>query len=119
MMVDEPSTRLVINIRYTKDYAQVDHDVYEGEVRMTQEQQDQYAWALGDGNASVTVGRELSESDYGNGGKVFVSVTLKCGQNSTQIEYALQLAKKLSELRAWEAHQEMKNQLVERGILKP
>lgn len=85
---------------------------------MSNEQQDAYKQIIGDGQAKVTVSKELSEADYGNGGKVFVSVTLTCDQSTTGITTGISWAKYLADQKAWEAHAEMKAQLHEKGILR-
>jgi hypothetical protein len=114
----QPKTKLIVHIHYLQDKVPVGHDVLEGEVPMTQQQQDSYKLLLGDEKASVTASKELSESDYGNGGKVFVSVTLTVDQSQGALESGIAWAKMLADQKAWEAHAEMKQQLVQRGILK-
>jgi hypothetical protein len=42
------------------------------EAPMDQNQQDAFKALIGDGLGRATVSREMGESDYGNGGKVFV-----------------------------------------------
>lgn len=111
-------TKLTIHVHYYQDKAVVGHDVFEGEVTMTQPQQDSYKQLLGDEKASVTASKELSESDYGNGGKVFVSVSLTIDQSQGALESGIAWAKMLADQKAWEHHAEMKQQLVQRGILK-
>lgn len=118
MEVVAAPTRMTVHVRYIKDKSEVGHDVFEGEVPMSQQQQDSYKQLIGDGKASVTASKELSESDYGNGGKVFVSVTLTVDQSQPYIESAIGWAKQLADQKAWEAHAEMKNQLLQRGIIK-
>jgi hypothetical protein len=114
----EPLTRLVVHIHYRQDGVWVDHDLMEDEVPMSVEQQDAYKQIIGDGQAKVTVSKELSEADYGNGGKVFVSVTLTCDQSATGLTSGLTWAKWLADNKVWEAHAEMKAQLLQKGILR-
>jgi hypothetical protein len=94
------------------------HEVYEGEVKMSQEQQDAYTGLIGDGKASVTVSRELSESDYGNGGKVFVSVSLTVDQSQAAINQGIHLANQVAEGATFHYHSVMREQLTQRGLLK-
>lgn len=109
-------TKLTIDI-VIKDEI-VDHLIYEGVVDMSSEEQDAYKRLIGDGRASVTASRDLSEMHFGNGGKVFVSVTLTVDQSMPGIETGLAWASALVERKVWEAHAELKKQLVEKGILK-
>lgn len=117
-VVREPLTRLVVHLRYIQNKVEVGHDLFEGEVSMTQQQADAYKQMVGDGKASVTASAELSESDYGNGGKVFVSVTLTVDQSQQGIETGIAWAKHMAQQKAWEAHAELKNQLQVKGILR-
>jgi hypothetical protein len=113
------TNKLIVHRHVFQGTVVLEHDVFEGELEMTQAQQDYYQQVLGNGRASVTVSRELSESSYGNGGKVFVSVTLHCDQNQTTIDHAIELAKHFAEQKVWAHHSELKNQLVVKGLLKP
>ena len=118
MNIKRPLTKMSVHLHTFRNKQEEGHEVFEGTVPMTQQQQDSYAWALGDEKASVTVSSDLSESNYGNGGKVFVSVTLTCGQDKEHLEFALNLAKELSNAAAWNFHSEMKKSLINKGILK-
>lgn len=85
---------------------------------MTQQQQDAYKQIIGDGNAEVVVGRSVSHKSFGAGGDVFISVKLKCDQSGTGIATATEYAKQFVESRIWPQLEEMKVQLVRRGILE-
>lgn len=85
---------------------------------MSQEQQDRFQALAGNGLAKVTVGRELSEKDYGNGGGVIVNVTLTCDQNEQSIRAAAALAHEVAESHVWFYHKQLKKQLITAGILK-
>lgn len=113
-----PLTKMIVHIHYLQDKVSAGHDMLEGEVPMSAQQQDWYKSIIGDGKASVTASKELSESDYGNGGKVFVSVTLTVDQSQGCIDAGITGAKALADSKAWEAHAEMKQQLHQRGILR-
>ncbi len=117
-VVKEPLTKMSVHLRFIQNKTEVDHQVFEGEVTMTQQQADAYKQIIGDGKASVTVSAELGESDYGNGGKVFVSVTLTVDQSQAGLDSGIAWAKALSNQKAWEAHAELKAQLHQRGILR-
>ncbi len=112
-------TRQTIHTHILKDKNEIDHKLFEGEVQMDQQQQDYYQQLVGDGKASVTVSRELSESSFGSGGKLFVSITLTCNQSQSYLEAAINFAKTLAEQKAWEQHGELRTQLIQRGLLKP
>lgn len=111
-------TRQVIHVHTIVDRVEVDHQVSEGEVQMMSHQVDYYKQLIGDGQASVTVSRELSESNYGSGGKVFISITLTCDQSAQGLESAIAFAKNLAEDKAWSHHAELRNQLVQKGLLR-
>lgn len=119
MHVSHPLTRFTVHHHYIVNKQEVDHDLLEGEVPMSQAQQDAYKGIIGDGNAKVTLSRELSESSFGNGGKVFVSVTLTCDQSQQGLSAAVSLAQSCADHFIWQHHAELRNQLVSRGILKP
>lgn len=115
----EPLTRMTVHIHYLKDDEIVGHDVIEGEVPMTQQQQDAYKTMIGDGKAEVTASREISEADYGRGGKCFVSIKLTVDQSQAGLEAGEAWAKAFVTQKVWESHEEMRNQLVQRGVIKP
>lgn len=93
------------------------HDIYEGDAIMSQAQQDRFQALVGNGLAKVTVGRELSEKDYGNGGGVIVNVTITCDQNEHSIRAAAALAHEVADTHAWSYHRHLKKQLIDAGIL--
>jgi hypothetical protein len=112
-------TKQSIHVHVIENKKPVSHDVYEGEVIMSQQQQDYYKQLIGDGKASVTTSREISESSFGSGGKVFVSVTLICDQSMQGVASAIEHARSMAEAKAWEHHAALRDQLIQRGILKP
>lgn len=111
-------TKLRIERSYIQNNAEIDKQVFDGEVEMDPQQQDYYRGIIGDAKASVTASRTLSHKDYGSGGDVFVSVTLTCGQTGQEISSAIDLAKQMAEWKAWQHLEELKTQLVQRGILR-
>lgn len=94
------------------------HYLYEGDAPMSQEQQDQYKAIIGDGLAKVTIGRDLGEKDFGSGGGVIVNITLTCDQSQGMINHAIALAHQLADSACWHYHQQLKNQLLQAGILR-
>jgi len=109
-----PNTKMVINARF-----QGEHLTYEGETKMSQQQQDYYQSLVGDGKARVSVSRDESEKDYGNGGGIGVTVTLTCGQSNAELQAAIGLAHQLADGAVrYYAHQ-IRQDLVNRGILQP
>jgi hypothetical protein len=93
--------------------------IYEGELPLSDQQQADLKQLLGDGLAKVTASVEMSESDFGSGGKTFCAVTLTCDQSINAIEgthaWAFYFARKYAE----EQHAVLKESLVAKGILKP
>lgn len=90
--------------------------VYEGEVPMSSQEQDQVHALLGDGNASVTVRRDIGEMSYGNGGRCSVSITIRCNQDTETIKRASHWASYLAESVVYEEHPKMKAQVAALGI---
>jgi hypothetical protein len=117
--IDLPHTRMLIHARVMSSGGLKDHQVYEGDAVMNQVQQDYYKDIVGDGQARVTVGRDLAEKDYGNGGGVFVNVSLACDQSQAAISQAIQLAYQVADGAVWHYQQQVKQELINRGILKP
>jgi hypothetical protein len=117
MLVAEPLTKMTIHARIRG--RESSHDIYEGEATMSQQQQDQYKDLIGDGLAKVTVGRDLGEKDFGSGGGVIVNVTLTCDQSAAKIGAAIALAHQVADGSAWHYQQQLKQQLLQTGILKP
>lgn len=113
--IELPLTKQAIHVHTSTG----DHHVYEGEAKMSQQQQDAYKALQGDKEASITVSREMSEADYGNGGKVFVSVTLRCDQSGPVINQTIGLAHQIAEGAVLHYHGLMRSQLEQRGLLKP
>ncbi len=114
MLVRLPSTHLTVHARAGEAY----HGVYEGEATMTPQQQDQYQAILGDQKARVSVGRDLTEKDFGSGGGIMVNVTLTCGQSKPEIEAAIALAQQMADGAAWYYQGQIKSKLLQAGILK-
>jgi len=92
-------------------------EVYEGEI-MSQEAVPQVASLVGDANANVTASSSLSFKDFGNGGEVFVSISLKCNQDENSINWAQYLAKNLAFSYAEQNFVELKERLLKLGIVK-
>lgn len=86
---------------------------------MSQEQQDSYRAIIGNGQAKVTVGRDMSEMDFGSGGKVFVSVSLSCDQSQLGIMQAAGLAAAAADYFVDMHFKQMKQKCVEMHLLKP
>lgn len=86
---------------------------------MSQAQQDEYKSLVGDGLSKVSVSRDASEKDYGNGGGVMVTVTLTCDQSTPALNQAIALAHQLADSACWHYQQAAKQELINRGILKP
>ena len=107
--------------QYIKDKRQqIENLIFEGEAPdMSQETQDALKSLIGDGNAKVTASRQISESDYGTGGHVFVSITLTCDQSKVAVGAAVQWAAFLAEDYAFKQHPELKKRLAEAGITGP
>ena len=114
-----PQPKLIIELRVVgKDKTVLERSVFEGEADMSQQMKDRYATVVGDAKGRVTVSRELSESDYGSGGKVFISISLVCDQSETGINEAVHLATHLSNSYVEKHHSELKDRLIALGIFK-
>lgn len=111
-----PHSKLVVHVRVIVQNQEVDHLVQEGEVFVSQEQADGYKALVGDGLARVTVSKELSESTYGNGGKVMVSVSLTCDQSQGGVNTAITYADRLASYWVDQHHGTMKQLLAQKGI---
>lgn len=111
--IEFPFTRQVVHIHPKSG----DHLIYEGEAHMSQQQADAYKALIGDGKARVTVSKELSESDYGNGGKIMVSVSLTCDQSYNAVNGAISLANQVATYWADQHHGEMKQLITAKGIV--
>lgn len=119
MEVILPHTSFTVRRVYSKNSNDVDNEVLEGEVPMSQQQQDYYKAVVGDGLARVSVGRDMSEMDFGSGGKVFVSVSLVCNQDAQTINYAVGLAASIADYQVEQHFQQMKQRCEAMGLLKP
>jgi len=118
MEVHLPYTHMTVHARVVSQNGTLDHGIYEGEATMTQQQQDLYKNIIGDGLAKVSVGRDLSEKDYGNGGGVLVNVTLVCDQSQAALSQAVQLAYQIADGAVWHYQQQVKQELINRGMLR-
>ena len=118
--VNATPTRLVM--RYQITINKVERPdlgrVYEGEVPMSDQQTANLKGLLGDEKSKITVSREMSELDYGNGGKVFVAVTLTCDQDEGVLQVAGQWANHLAGKYTEEYFGEMRQKVVQLGIVK-
>jgi hypothetical protein len=94
------------------------NDVYVGEgvPEMPPEQQDRLQAILGDEKARVVVARDLGEKDFGNGGSVFVSVSLACDQDLNTVYQAAQLGYDIAGNLLNIFHPQMVQDLKQRGL---
>lgn len=92
-------TRPQLKVNRTfKSNKELTNDTWEGELEVdTEEEQDRLKRLIGDANAKVTISREISEKDFGNGGSLFVSVTLTVDQSHKGISEGVELAKYYAE----------------------
>lgn len=91
MLIDPPIIRIVRHFSINgQDY----EDEWEGELEM---QTDELKEIIGDGKAKITISRELSEKSYGNGGSLFVSITLTTDQSHESVAKAIDLARHYAE----------------------
>lgn len=63
--------------------------VFEGELPMSAEEQDQLKALMGDGKASASIRRTLGEMVFGNGGNCSATVTVTCDQSQEAVKAAL------------------------------
>lgn len=113
-----PHATLTVRRVYIKSQNELNNEILEGEAPMSQEQQDYYKGVIGDGQAKVTVGRDMSEMDYGSGGKVFVSISLSCDQSSAGITQAVGLASQMADYFVEQHYLQMKARCQSIGLLK-
>lgn len=96
-----------------------EHFVYEGEVQfVTQQQLDGYKALIGDGKGRITVSKELSEADFGRGGKTMVSISLTCDQSGDAVNATIQAADVLATYWVDQHHNNLRQLLYQKGILK-
>jgi len=119
MHLSLPQSKLKVKREYYKDKNEIFNEVLDGEVPMSQQQADQYKGIIGDGQASVTVSRNLSQKDYGNGGDVFVSVALTCDQSQAGIQEAARLGAYLADHIIGQHFSELQQKCYSLGLLKP
>ena len=86
---------------------------------MTAQQQDLFKEIVGNGLSKVSVGRDLGEKDFGSGGGVMINVTLTCDQSAEKIAMAIDLAYKTADSYCWHYQNQIKQQLIQTGILHP
>jgi hypothetical protein len=110
-----PLTRQTVHVHIKNP---PEHLVYEGEVKMSQQQQEAYKALVGDGLARVTVSKELSESDYGSGGKTMVSISLTCDQSHAVVNQAITFADQLALYWVDQHQQQLRQILVGKGLVK-
>lgn len=118
MELQLPTTKMLVRRVYVQDKQEVSSEVAEEEVPMTQAQQDHYKSIIGDGLSRVSVSRDLSEMDFGSGGKVFVSVSLACDQSQAGITRAVELASGIAKWYVEQQLGEVRQQCYTLGLLK-
>lgn len=109
-------TRQTVHVRTTKDKVETAHLVYEGEVKMSDQETDAYKVLVGDALGRITVSKELSESTYGNGGKAMVSISLTCDQSHACLNAAITLADNLATHWVGAHHDNMRQLVSDKGI---
>lgn len=114
--VSTPS--LTVRRVYVRDGIPNGSEISEGDAPMTEIQQDYYKNVIGDGQARVTIGRDMSEMDYGSGGKVFISVSLACDQSAAGIQAAAGLGAQMADYFVSQHYQEMKQRCLQLGLLE-
>ncbi len=114
-----PLATLTVRRVYVQNKNEIDSEISEGEAPMSEQQQDQYKGIIGDGQARVAVGRDMSEMDFGSGGKVFISVSLACDQSATGISWAAGLAAQMADYFVEQHYQQMKQRCINLRLLKP
>lgn len=127
MEISAPTAWLVI--RRSVDGHPDEAFIYEGELPVSQNHQYPAAQAqqpappqdplksiLGDGQAAVTVSKDISHKDYGQGGSVFVSVRLTCDQSVPIIEYAVKHATYFVDKNLEEQYAQLQIQLSRLGV---
>jgi hypothetical protein len=112
--VIESDHRLVIRVEIPTESL-----IYEGEVPLADQQSLQLNSILGDKAAKVTVGRDMTTKHFGEGGGVFVSVTLTCDQSDPMVDYAIKAAGIIAQKHCHEQFEEHKKLLNYHGLGKP
>jgi hypothetical protein len=82
------------------------------------QQLDSYKGLIGDGKGRITVSKEISESDFGKGGKTMVSISLTCDQSHPAINAAVNMADQLATYWANVHHDNLRNFLHQKGVLR-
>lgn len=119
MEINLPRITMTIHRSYTERGREVYQDFYEGEPNMSQQQLEDLKQVIGDGQGRVTVSKTFAEKDFGTGGDVFVSVSLACDQSHAGLTKAIDMASYYSKDAAMRHHTDLKQTLVQMGIIKP
>lgn len=112
-------TRMIIDAVILVHGADDEKLSYQGVAKMSQTQQDRYQALVGDGKGRVSISRDESVKDYGNGGGVGVTVTLTCDQAEPAVQQAIHLAYELADQAVRYYSDKIRQDLYNRGILKP
>lgn len=114
-----PQVTLAVTWRAEQNHIPVLNE-YQGpmEAPMSQEQQDCFKALIGDGQFRVTLSRELGESDYGTGGKVFLSLSGVCDQSQPYIEAMVEGLRGHGEFLVEQHWASFRERLVAMGLMK-
>lgn len=85
---------------------------------MTQQEQDQYRGIVGDGKARVSVSRDISEKDFGQGGSIGINITLTCDQSENGLNWAAYLASEFAKNTLNLHYEDFRRYLQGRGLIK-
>lgn len=118
MLIPTDQGKLTVRQVFYKNSHEMDNYISEGDLPMSQEQQDQYKAIIGDGQGRITIGRDMSEMNFGSGGKVFVSVSLTCDQSYAGIAAAVGLAAQAADYFVETHYQQMKQRCLSLGLLE-
>ncbi len=110
-MIENSNTWLVVRVETPNDSL-----IFEGEVPVADQQSLQLHTILGNKEAKVSVGRDMASKHFGDGGGVFVSVTLTCDQNDAAIDYAVRCAGIIAQKHCHEQFEEHKKLLSYHGL---
>jgi len=90
--------------------------VFEGELPMSDTEQDAMKALIGDGNGSVSIRRSLGEMAFGNGGNCSATVTITCDQSQAAVEAAAGWASYFAGQVAEEELAKVREQVLRLGI---
>ncbi len=110
-----PTTRMVVTIHSPIPDL---NRVYEGEVPLADQQQYNLAGLVGNGKAEVTVTKDMSAKDFGQGGGVYVSVKLTCDQADQYVDYAARTAGAIASKHLVEQYTEHVRMLQNQGLIR-